>query len=247
MAGTFAQGPYVGFAELHVQFAGRVAAVLGLSRHEALARWTPARRLSGTGWRHDDEPDARVLASAYALQIARDADRPGVGCFAYQLEDAGRTLRVHFTAAQCAGALRPAQHERRRGELLALLAHAHAAHPGVRQVRGGSWLYNLPGYRALFPPAVLATAVPADPRDELEFMALWGQFLRGDATLYQPSATAFRHRFSVAHDERGLLAAFPLPKLDWRAPITQIQAWLSQGISAYAKVSCQRVEGGGSR
>ncbi len=232
VAGTFAQGPYMGFAELHLQFAGRVAAVLGLGLHEALRTWTPACRLSGCEWDHGDAPDARMLARAYALQLASYAHRPGVGCFAYQLEDAGRTLRLHFSATRHAGALKPAHLEQRRGELLAVLDHARAAHPGVRQVRGGSWLYNLPGYRALFPPAALAAAVPADPRDELEFMALWGQFLRGDATVYQASAATFRQRFSVARDERGLLAAFPLPKLDWQAPIAQIDAWLSHGARA---------------
>lgn len=42
------QNPFVGFAEMRVRFAVRAAAVLGLSRREALRSWTPAYRLSGS-------------------------------------------------------------------------------------------------------------------------------------------------------------------------------------------------------
>lgn len=155
VARMFAQDPLVGFAQLHVRFAARVSAVLGLSRSEALRTWTPAYRLCGSRWPGD-----------------------------------------------------------------------------VAQRRGGSWLYNLPGYRALFPSAVLDGATFADPRDELEFLALWGQFLRGDHTLYQPAVTTFLRRLASAHDERGLSAAFPPAKLDWRAPIEQIATWLSRAAGS---------------
>lgn len=232
MADTSQQSPYVGFAKLHLHFADRVADVLGMSKREALRSWTPAYRLAGSAWARGGEPNARTLASAYAEQLALETERPSVGCFSYELEDAGQTLRLHFKSVRRSGALRPSQRAQRRGELLGVLSHAQAACPAVRLLRGGSWLYNLPGYRALFPPAVLTTAVPADPRDELEFMALWGQFLRGDGTLYEPTARTFQDRLTAAHDEHGLLAAFPLPKLEWLAPVTQINTWLSREIGA---------------
>ncbi len=53
-------------------------------------------------------------------------------------------------------------------------------------------------------------------------MALWGQFLRGDRTLYQPHAALFVGRFSAARGEREPLAAFPLHKLDWHTKLDEI-------------------------
>jgi hypothetical protein len=106
--------------------------------------------------------------------------------------------------------------------LRATLLRAKERHPEAQWLRAVSWLYNVPGYRALFAPRTLATARPADTREELQFMALCGQFLRGDRTLYQPHAALFVGLFSAARDERELLAAFPLHKLDWHTKLDEI-------------------------
>jgi hypothetical protein len=63
--------------------------------------------------------------------------------------------------------------------------------------------------------------------EELEFMALRGQFLCGDRTLYRPHAAFFVGRFSAVRDEREPLAAFPLHKIDWRAKLDEICLWLA--------------------
>ena len=89
-------------------------------------------------------------------------------------------------------------------------------------------MYHLPAYRALFPPALLAAATPGNPADELEFMALWGQFVRGDMDLYEPRARQFAGAFRAARDRTELLVSFPLTKLDWEGPIDELAAFLDR-------------------
>ena len=226
MPGEVTGGAFVGFAELHLGFARRAADVLGISRREALQTWTPAFGLSGGGWAQTGYPDAHALAAAYVRHQEHDPPLPGAGCFGYSYEAREGAVRLHFVNRHGAGALSVSQRPQRRSELGATLRHARERHPEAQGLRAGSWLYNLPGYQALFPPRILATARPADPRGELEFMALWGQFLRGDCTLYRPRAAFFAGRFSVARDERELLAAFPMHKLDWHARLDEICLWL---------------------
>ncbi len=222
MPGEIAEGAFVGFAELHLGFARHVADVLGISRREALRTWTPAFGLAGGGWAQTDHQDPHALAASYTRQYEHGPALPGAGCFAYSYEAGERTVRLHFVNRHGPGALSEPQRPQRRSEMGATLLCARERHPEAQWLRAGSWLYNVPGYRALFPPRLLATARPAHPREELEFMALWGQFLRGDRTLYQPHAALFVSRFLAARDQRELLAAFPLHKLDWHARLDEI-------------------------
>jgi len=93
-------------------------------------------------------------------------------------------------------------------------------------LRCGSWLYHVAAYRQLFPPFLLATAEPVDPEGELTFLALWGQFLRGDGCLYQPRTAGFEARAAKAHSPSALLKSFPLSKLELHAPLEDVIAWL---------------------
>jgi hypothetical protein len=171
------------FAALHLSFAERVCVVVGVGLSEALRSWTPAVALSGGRWQHSP-PDAAGLARAYRQSGALTPHGEWFGCFSYTAEAGGSVVRLHFANREGPGALSQERLIARRGELAAALRHACAEHPRAETVRGGSWLYNLSAYRTLFPPRLLATASPADPGDELEFLALWGQFLRGDGRLY---------------------------------------------------------------
>ena len=78
--------------------------------------------------------------------------------------------------------------------------------PDTRIV-GGSWLYNVDAYRALFPPDYLATAQVGPA--EYQFMALWGQFLdrRGDAR--QPATRALLDRLAQPPGAGGPAECFP--------------------------------------
>jgi hypothetical protein len=57
-------------------------------------------------------------------------------------------------------------------ELRALFTDLRRQHPEAETVQGGSWLYNLPAYRALFPPEYVATATPTRPG--FTFLDVWG-------------------------------------------------------------------------
>ena len=63
-------------------------------------------------------------------------------------------------------------------------------------MRGGSWLYNIDAYRRLFPPEYLATAKPVGY--ELEFWALWSQFLRGGFRPDIEAITRFKTAIAIA-------------------------------------------------
>ena len=147
--------------------------------------------------------------------------------FWYELEEHGRQVRIHFSNREGSGVL--SRMPRRRAELAAMLRDAQSAAPQAERVRGGSWLYHLPGYRALFPPSFLARAVPADPQDEVNRVALWGQFLRGDGTLYRPHADPFIDAIRRANSLEQLFRAFPLTKLNIVGPLNEVTDWLSRG------------------
>lgn len=101
------------------------------------------------------------------------------------------------------------------------------AAPQADRVRGGSWLYNVPGYQALFPPSFLARAAQADPRTAIGGGSLWGRFLRGDGTLYRPHTEPFVDAIDRATTTAELFNAFPLRRLNIIGPVQEITDWLA--------------------
>ncbi len=214
------------FAGLHLRFATRVASVCGLGRGDALEQWTPAKRLSGEGWVHlQEHPTPALLAAAYQRQQTLTQD-PIARCFSADTEHCGSIVRIHFRNVEGPGALAQHRLPTRRRELYAALNAVAAAAPRATTLRGGSWLYHLPAYRQLFPPFFLATAEPVKRDGELTFLALWGQFLRGDGKMYQPRTAIFEAGAARARSSAALLEAFPLPKLALQAPLYDVLAWL---------------------
>jgi hypothetical protein len=217
------------FAALHLRFAARVSEFERIELTDALQRWTPAGRQAGRAWSEiGSAPDAHALASAYRYGSVA-AVEPRFGCFWQEPLAGGLVLRIHFANREGLGALGPDRLEKRCRELAATLRDARATASHAAHVRCGSWLYNLPRYRALFPPSLLATAAPADPRRHLGSLTLWGQFLRGDGRLYEPRVAPFVQAFEQAADSEDLLAAFPLARLDMTGSIDHILAWLETG------------------
>jgi hypothetical protein len=214
------------FAALHLRFAARVSRVEGIGLREALERWTPARRQAAGAWSEiGAAPGAGELARAYRSgPIATTV--PAFGCFWYSPRQGG-VIRLHFANRDGRGVLAPDRLGARRHELAAMLRDARQ---GAERVVCGSWLYHLPRYRALFPPSLLATAAPADPRHLLTSGSLWGQFLRGDGGLYEPRARAFVDAFERADCAEELLAAFPLTRLGMTGSIDHVLAWLESGL-----------------
>lgn len=169
-----------------------------------------------------------VVEVAYRARLAVEpVEAPQVAsCFWCGLEDDGQQVRIHFSNREGPGVLSPERRPRRRAELAATLDDARRAAPHVERIRGGSWLYHLRGYGALFPPDFLARAIPADSRTVVTDVALWGQFLRGDGTLYRPHADQFIEATQRASTAANLFDAFPLKKLEIVGPLNEVTDWL---------------------
>jgi hypothetical protein len=223
---------YEDFAQLHLRYARRAQAVTGLPLRTALAEWTPAARMAGDWWPtsavSQDALSPDALAGAYTRRAGLFPTGPGVSCFRVAAEPGDTVLRLHFANAEGRGVLSAARLPQRRAELAEVLAAAIRRYPKARTVRGGSWLYHLPAYRSLFPASLLTTAAAADPAEELRYMALWGQFVRGDTELYRPRVVRFEAAITAARDRQALLAAFPLAKLDWQGPAAELLAFLRE-------------------
>ena len=75
------------------------------------------------------------------------------------------------------GALSRARGPERIRELTAMFTDIRRAHPEAEAFAGGSWLYNLPAYQALFPPEYIATMNPTRPR--FTYMKMSGAITTG--------------------------------------------------------------------
>lgn len=93
---------------------------------------------------------------------------------------------------------------------------AHEEWPNAQLVIGRSWLYNLAAYRRLFPPMFGESATPIEP--ELQYRALWGQFLLSDGSLHQARADDFRARLAPLNDSTRCADCFPFQVLHAHAP-----------------------------
>jgi hypothetical protein len=171
-----------------------------------------------------------AIVSGDVIEVAsrqRHVPVGSAGCFWYELECDARQIRLHFSNREGAGSLGPRRRARRFAELRDALGAAQHAAPQANRVRGGSWLYNFPGYRAPFPASFLARAVAADPRTAIDGGSLWGQFLRGDGTLYRPHTEPFVEAIEHATTTTDLFDAFPLRRLNIVGPVHEITEWLA--------------------
>ena len=222
---------------VQVAFARRIADLGGGSPSQAALVYTPLHRRLGLGRATQGPapgwaPIARILdradigeavdevVAAFAASPAEKPDPNRVGCFSFDPPNDDGLIRLHFTnrdSADGAGPLAAEKQDRRRAELAALVARMREQHPQARAVGGGSWLYNLPAYRRLFPPAYVASAeVPAAVR--LDGTSTWGQLVdhRGAIRLLVRDAVIG----SLASlDLSAPWAVFPLRALRTRAPL----------------------------
>ncbi len=221
--------------DLQAKWVERVVAITGIDELAAWQDWTAVTNLvtDPEAWRmvSDAVISGNAAAVAHrewlaALRARRASSQPG--CFWYEFEEDDRQLRLHFANREGPGVLSQGRHAVRRAELAATLADAQSAAPEAERLRGGSWLYHLPGYRALFPPSFLSRAVESEPRNDVGRMALWGQFLRGDGTLHQQRTDHFVRASMEASGVDGLLAAFPLRTLDVVGPLGDVVDWLTR-------------------
>lgn len=221
------------FFDLQAFWVERVVELASVDRHTAWHDWTSMSALvDSDGWRAIDDAvdngDPAEAAHRSWLGLRATLGTPRHGCFWYEIEDGGRQIRLHFANREGPGALGPRRRAVRRAELAGALAEAHGEAPQAERVRGGSWLYHLPGYRALFPLAFLAGAVEADTRHVVGQLALWGQFVSGDGELYQPRTSVFVQACEDAEHVDDLVSAFPLNRLNIVGDLSDVLAWVER-------------------
>jgi hypothetical protein len=115
------------------------------------------------------------------------------------------------------GALSRAQRPERIRELTAMFTDIRRAHPEAEAFAGGSWLYNLPAYQALFPPEYIATMIPTHPR--FTYMDVWGQFLNRTKDLRAAPSREFVANIDQSTNHTHLEASFPFSPVLVQAPI----------------------------
>jgi hypothetical protein len=227
------------FFDLQLRFAQGVSARSGMPLERALLDYTNFYVRFGLGRAFDDgnplwrayleglQHAADPLDWSYDFYLTRPAEAgaPPVaatsGCFSYA-EAGGGCIRLHFENVEQGGRapLTPKRQAQRLAELRALFMQIRkSAPPGaVQRVAGTSWLYNLAGYRALFPAAYLASAVPAGAR--FRNMPLWGQFLNRQGEIRKVQAETLLRRLGGLSNIEGLAHCFPFQALALEAPVS---------------------------
>ena len=182
------------------------------------------------GVRQADEP----AAYAHQFYLERECDAGllqrelAFGCFSYALERRGSdiVLRIHFANldAEGAGPLSRERQPERLAELTRMFHYAQQQLPSPSRVLGASWLYNLPGYRRLFPPAFIAKLTVRTP--DFPMLALWGQFLDHHWRVRPDLARIFLERVGKAQAMNDLERAFPYSILTANADIRTFYTFL---------------------
>lgn len=183
---------YQDYFDLQLRFAARYALLAGISLSEGVALSTNLRRRFGL-WGSAGE----VEWDGFLRQIEGGASHPEIlrvamtrygsaprrspspfGCFTYDTPDAHGSLRLHFMPEERHRQTSPLTLKclpERRAELRGLFMEVHRLYPNVREVRGLSWLYHLPGYRSLFPKTYVASIRPATGPLNMTGSSTWGQ------------------------------------------------------------------------
>lgn len=224
------------FFDLQIRFAEAVAVLSGLPLPSALLEYTNLYVRFGLGrdfdpahptWREylaglEDTNDRRDWTYRFYLSRPEAAAPPAtvatVGCFSYALSS-GERIRLHFRNAETDGGspLAIERIGRRSAELTALFEHVKRTLSEPLPVAGASWLYNLPAYRRLFPPAYVATARVMPRR--FQHMPLWGQFLDRHGRIRPEITREFLERLERRSSVDAIDRCFPFPVLSVEAPV----------------------------
>ena len=183
------------YFSLQLKFATHYAAKAAVPLSVAIDRCTNLRRrlnLWGDGGAPQWNLFLRKINSvgndpAEQIALLAEFQRPGscaelkraFGCFSYDPPDAFGTLRIHFLAPDGvpSSPLAVENLSARRSELQDMFSHVRRTEPRATSVRGVSWLYNLHGYRRLFPVAYGASVRPVSFPLHLNGTSTWGQVL----------------------------------------------------------------------
>ena len=132
------------------------------------------------------------------------------GCFSLELVQGG-PARIHFLNVDEDAPLSVNRAGARRAELAALFEWLRSTGNQPTAVTGTSWLYNLPAYRSLFPPAYRDSATPVGRA--WQRMPLWGQFLDRHGHVRPAPAAVFLRRLETLRSMDDADGCFPLQTL----------------------------------
>ena len=219
------------FFELQLSFADTVARLSGLSLARTLFEYTNLYIRFGLGrdfdpehpiWREyvaGRETASDALEWTYRFYVTRRpeaATTPPVvatrGCFSYAQLGEDR-IRLHFGNTETAehSPLGIERRSVRQAELSELFVHLKGRVRRPPRVVGASWLYNIEGYRRLFPKPYLDTARVL--HDRFQHMPLWGQFVNRHGEVKNILADRFRERLAGLSSLEGLDRCFPFQVL----------------------------------
>lgn len=166
-----------------------------------------------------------LKTSAYEFYINRTKER---GRYAEKKEYSGKPCFIHMVIHDQAyfhfnnnegaepGPLSKVSMPVRIQEIKDILKTIHEKNPEVTTMNGYSWLYNIPSYARLFPPAFIESGVQV--KDDFSFN-IYGQFLNSSDEIKSDVANQFLENVhnSTTYDQ--LINAFPLYPIKVSAPI----------------------------
>lgn len=219
--------------EAQFQFAQLMRSYTGDSLEDALYKYTS---LFEHALADNEDFDSSNLRDDNAVEMAYkgyltsvDEIRAGIegeervfGCFSYDTYADPHVARIHFANREwsTAGPLSNAQVEARRAELQVMFTHIHAhdATHRVREVEGSSWLYNLEGYRRLFPDSFVKNLEPDRDMKAFTRNRVWGQFRDSNYRFKKEEFDRFMQKVVEVGPER-VFEALPMHPMKTHAPI----------------------------
>jgi hypothetical protein len=223
------------FFAFQIAFAQHVATRFGLPFSEALFSYTTlTRTLDIADWgsfaaqlslaEHMEEWVYRWYLDHQTLNLRPEDTSflgyPLFGCFYYAVRNE-TIIRPHFIKNDRLGphVLRQDRLVVRQQELRQMFAHIHTHVPAAETVLGNSWMYNLPAYRRIFPPAYTADC-PMSDEAEFQFLAFWGQCFGADWNPKPNIAAGILERLSQITHLDDLRWCFPYQILQPSCPIS---------------------------
>jgi len=225
------------FFEIQADFARRVAGILAIPEHEAFRTHTTFYWVAGDNdaglpperWSFDaGNPAWQAFVHAigrgidpvdyvHEHHLMSIGDEKEQVCFEYDFWPDFRWVRLHFGNSPDGLGLRSQSIPARQAELRKIFALVVREHPEATAVRGCSWLYHVPAYRRLFPPAFVDGLASAGYLHQ--FAALWGQFLDRHGRVKDDLGDRFIAHVEAAQSLLDLNRAFPLDVLSTTCPI----------------------------
>ncbi|MBP9670155.1 hypothetical protein KBD75_02035 [Candidatus Woesebacteria bacterium] len=240
------------YFEAQVRFASKWATVTqtyltdSLSEKTALVRrFDDPETFSRIANQNTDERQlTRLLYASYETQPSakyvpklhpRDATHYGVYGYKYfpenKSEDGLNTIKMHVYPSPRGESsnLTASAYENSVDDLRQMTSYIHDNLPDAQIVVGGSWLYNVPGYRDPFPPEFinnLKRMVPPGieipgtvPKMSFTGDSLWGQFITRNGFIKPQVFVPFITDVERAKNVTDLLDAFPYKPLHSATPI----------------------------